>query len=207
MAWSPRTPAADVRLVGVIGTGVIGGGWAAKFLAQGYDVVAWDPGADAEARLARLLDTAWPSLEQLGLARTREAIGGRIASFFQRGTIEEALYEDVESALLTADCGVTASAELIRALRERVRKGERLGGERGERTDGAALAGVGGVGRGLGSAHVARPRRGALRAAGAEFSPKWTNLNSLNHKNFLVRAHARGRAAEISLDPWPTFIF
>ena len=68
MSWTPLTPAADVRLVGVIGTGVIGGGWAAKFLAQGYDVIAWDPGADAPERLERLLDVAWPSLETLGLA-------------------------------------------------------------------------------------------------------------------------------------------
>ena len=62
-------PAPDaVRTVAVVGTGVIGGGWAAHFLRTGYDVVAWDPGPDAEERLARLLDTAWPSLERLGLA-------------------------------------------------------------------------------------------------------------------------------------------
>ncbi len=68
MPWTPKTRPADVRTVGVIGTGVIGGGWAAKFLAQGYDVVAWDPGPDAAERLARLHDIAWPSLERLGLA-------------------------------------------------------------------------------------------------------------------------------------------
>lgn len=68
MTWTPKTSPADVRTVGVIGTGVIGGGWAAKFLAQGYDVVAWDPGPDAAERLARLHDIAWPSLERLGLA-------------------------------------------------------------------------------------------------------------------------------------------
>ncbi len=56
-----------VRTVTVVGTGVIGGGWAAHFLRRGYDVVAWDPGPDAAARLAGLLDTAWPSLERLGL--------------------------------------------------------------------------------------------------------------------------------------------
>ncbi|MFM7552013.1 MAG: 3-hydroxyacyl-CoA dehydrogenase NAD-binding domain-containing protein [Actinomycetota bacterium] len=68
MTWTPKANPADVRTVGVIGTGVIGGGWAAKFLAQGYDVVAWDPGPDAAGRLARLHDIAWPSLERLGLA-------------------------------------------------------------------------------------------------------------------------------------------
>lgn len=68
MTWIPKANPADVRTVGVIGTGVIGGGWAAKFLAQGYDVVAWDPAPDAAERLARLHDIAWPSLERLGLA-------------------------------------------------------------------------------------------------------------------------------------------
>jgi carnitine 3-dehydrogenase len=57
-----------VGTVAVIGTGVIGGGWAAHFLRRGYDVVAWDPGPDARTRLSNLLDTAWPSLERLGLS-------------------------------------------------------------------------------------------------------------------------------------------
>jgi carnitine 3-dehydrogenase len=65
-AGRPRPDA--VRTVTVVGTGVIGGGWAAHFLRRGYDVVAWDPGPDARTRLASLLDTAWPSLEKLGLA-------------------------------------------------------------------------------------------------------------------------------------------
>lgn len=61
-------PAPDaVRTVAIVGTGVIGGGWAAHFLRTGYDVVAWDPGPDAEERLGVLLDTAWPALERLGL--------------------------------------------------------------------------------------------------------------------------------------------
>jgi carnitine 3-dehydrogenase len=61
-------PAPDaVHTIGIIGAGVIGGGWAAHFLRMGYDVVAWDPSPDAAQRLSGLLDTAWPSLEQLGL--------------------------------------------------------------------------------------------------------------------------------------------
>jgi len=57
-----------VVTVTVVGTGVIGGGWAAHFLRRGYDVVAWDPGPDARTRLSALLDTAWPALERLGLS-------------------------------------------------------------------------------------------------------------------------------------------
>jgi carnitine 3-dehydrogenase len=61
-------PAPDaVRTVAVIGTGVIGGGWAAHFLRRGYDVVAWDPGPGAADRLRGLVDRAWPFLQRLGL--------------------------------------------------------------------------------------------------------------------------------------------
>jgi carnitine 3-dehydrogenase len=63
-----RPEPAAVRRVACIGAGVIGGGWAAHFLARGYDVVAWDPVPDAEGRLRELVATAWPALEALGLA-------------------------------------------------------------------------------------------------------------------------------------------
>ncbi|AWN30940.1 3-hydroxyacyl-CoA dehydrogenase NAD-binding domain-containing protein [Streptomyces sp. NEAU-S7GS2] len=58
----------DVRRIACIGAGVIGGGWVAHFLARGYDVTAWDPAADAEDKLRRLVAAAWPALEQIGLA-------------------------------------------------------------------------------------------------------------------------------------------
>jgi carnitine 3-dehydrogenase len=58
----------DVRTVAVVGTGVIGGGWAAHFLRMGYDVVAYDPGPGASDRLEALVDNAWPALERIGLA-------------------------------------------------------------------------------------------------------------------------------------------
>ncbi len=54
--------------VACVGAGVIGGGWVAHFLAQGFRVRAWDPGPGAEAKLRRLVDAAWPALTSLGLA-------------------------------------------------------------------------------------------------------------------------------------------
>lgn len=56
-----------VSTVGIVGTGVIGGGWALHFLARGLDVVAFDPHPEAGARFERLSETAWPALERLGL--------------------------------------------------------------------------------------------------------------------------------------------
>jgi carnitine 3-dehydrogenase len=88
-----------VRRVGVIGTGVIGGGWAAHFLRMGLDVVAFDPASGAEDRLRRLVAEAWPTLERLGLrdgadpARLRFADGLEAAAagveFIQESTRED----------------------------------------------------------------------------------------------------------------------
>ncbi len=66
MPTSRPDPAA-VRTVTCAGTGVIGGGWVAYFLAKGYDVVAWDPAPGAEERLGHLVDAAWPALTEIGL--------------------------------------------------------------------------------------------------------------------------------------------
>jgi len=62
-----RVAPEDVRTVTCAGAGVIGGGWAAYFLARGYDVVAWDPAPDAEDKVRHLVDAAWPALTALGL--------------------------------------------------------------------------------------------------------------------------------------------
>ena len=59
--------AQDIETVAVIGTGVIGSGWAARMLAHGLDVVAWDPGPDWQGRLRAALENAWPALTRLGL--------------------------------------------------------------------------------------------------------------------------------------------
>jgi 3-hydroxyacyl-CoA dehydrogenase len=54
--------------IGIVGTGVIGAGWAAYFLARGFDVAATDPADGAEKRLRTLVDQFWPALERVGLA-------------------------------------------------------------------------------------------------------------------------------------------
>lgn len=67
-SFVPAVAPDEVRTVACVGTGTIGGGWAAHFLARGYDVVAWDPGPDAATRVRAVVDAAWPALTQLGLA-------------------------------------------------------------------------------------------------------------------------------------------
>jgi carnitine 3-dehydrogenase len=59
----------EIARVAVIGAGVIGSGWAARFLANGLDVIAADPAPDGEARMRAGVANAWPALEQRGLAQ------------------------------------------------------------------------------------------------------------------------------------------
>ncbi|MEM7428925.1 MAG: 3-hydroxyacyl-CoA dehydrogenase NAD-binding domain-containing protein [Pseudomonadota bacterium] len=62
-------PAPDqVKTVASIGAGPIGAGWAAHFLARGYDVTAYIHDASEEGAFRKILDTGWVSLEGLGLA-------------------------------------------------------------------------------------------------------------------------------------------
>ena len=68
MTAESRVAPDQVRTVACVGAGVIGGGWAAYFLARGYRVMAWDPAPDAETRLRHVVDQAWPALTELGLA-------------------------------------------------------------------------------------------------------------------------------------------
>jgi carnitine 3-dehydrogenase len=57
----------DIRRVAIVGGGVIGGGWAARCLAHGLDVVATDPGPGAEEKLRATVANAWPALTTVGL--------------------------------------------------------------------------------------------------------------------------------------------
>lgn len=60
---------ARIRRLALIGTGVIGSGWAARALANGLDVSAWDPARGAETRLRAAVANAWPALERVGLRK------------------------------------------------------------------------------------------------------------------------------------------
>ena len=65
----PANTSSDrIATVAIVGTGVIGTGWAARCLAHGLDVVATDPAPRAEERLRNGVANAWPALEKTGLA-------------------------------------------------------------------------------------------------------------------------------------------
>jgi carnitine 3-dehydrogenase len=61
------TEPGQVTRVGIVGAGVIGGGWALHFLRMGLDVDVYDPGPDAQPNLLRMVEETWPLLERIGL--------------------------------------------------------------------------------------------------------------------------------------------
>ncbi|HQZ01216.1 MAG TPA: signal recognition particle-docking protein FtsY [Thauera sp.] len=62
---------------------------------------------------------SWGDRLKAGLARTRQQLGGGLASLFGLRKIDEDLLEELESTLLMADCGVDATQHLIDDLRRR----------------------------------------------------------------------------------------
>lgn len=83
---------------------------------------------DKEAAPAAELDSQPPSggwLTRLksGLTKTREKLGAQVAGLFGAGRkLDQAFYEELETVLLSADVGVTATTHLIDGLRERARR-------------------------------------------------------------------------------------
>ena len=61
-----------IKTVGIVGAGVIGAGWATRALARGYDVMASDPGPNAEEILKGKIANAWPAMINIGWAKTPE---------------------------------------------------------------------------------------------------------------------------------------
>jgi carnitine 3-dehydrogenase len=56
-----------VSRIGIVGAGVIGGGWVLHYLRMGLDVAVYDPAPSARGDLLRMLEETWPLLERIGL--------------------------------------------------------------------------------------------------------------------------------------------
>ena len=64
----------------------------------------------------------WATKVRLGLSRTRDNLGKRLSGLLGGGKIDEALYEEMETVLLTADTGVNATTWLLDELRRKVKR-------------------------------------------------------------------------------------
>ncbi|PTU63620.1 signal recognition particle-docking protein FtsY [Chromobacterium sp. Panama] len=73
-----------------------------------------------EAEPLSLKKMSWAERLKAGLSKTRDKLGKSLASLFGGGKIDEELYEELETVLLTADMGVDATLHLLGDVRERV---------------------------------------------------------------------------------------
>ncbi len=122
----------NLSTTAILGTGVIGGSWAALFLAAGLKVRAYDPGDLDGSQLRKAIDVAWPALQALGLTdngdrenfevcqSAAEAVSG--AGFVQESVperieIKHALYAEIEPALdSNAVVASSASGLLVKEM-------------------------------------------------------------------------------------------
>ena len=66
-----------------------------------------------------MVSPSWAARLKAGLARTRDVLNTPVSELFARRKIDEALYEELEAALLQADCGVPAAQALVADLRKK----------------------------------------------------------------------------------------
>jgi fused signal recognition particle receptor len=66
-----------------------------------------------------MVASSWAARLKAGLARTRDVLNTPVSELLNRRRIDEALYEELEAALVQADCGVAAARDLVSQLRKR----------------------------------------------------------------------------------------
>ena len=132
----------EVQRIALVGGGVIGGGWAARCLANGLEVVLTDPRAEARDYVEKTIADAWPVLEAAGLTdkgdRSRLYFADDIAAavaqadFIQENVPERedlkiAVHEEIsQHAKSDAIIASSSSGLLPSRLQSRCRHPERL---------------------------------------------------------------------------------
>ena len=62
---------------------------------------------------------SWAARLKAGLARTRDVLNTPVSELFARKTLDASLYDELEAALLRADCGVAAAQSVISSLKKK----------------------------------------------------------------------------------------
>jgi fused signal recognition particle receptor len=114
------------------------------------------------------------------LGRSRAAIAQGLSGLLTRGVGDEEAWEELEEALLSADVGVTTTAELIERLRERARARAAAGAELRELLREALLAEVGTGDRTLALDLIEEDQRpGIVLVVGVNGTGKTTTVGKL----------------------------
>ena len=101
------------QIAAIIGGGVIGGGWAARFLLAGWDVMVYDTDPEAERKIAEVMVNARASapflvegaMPQEGVLRFADSLDEAVAeaswiqeSVPERPEIKRAVYQEIQKA-------------------------------------------------------------------------------------------------------------
>ncbi|HEY0906773.1 MAG TPA: signal recognition particle-docking protein FtsY [Methylophilus sp.] len=78
--------------------------------------------AEPETPVPESTALSWSQRLKQGLAKTRQQLGGQLSALFGGGKIDEEVYEELETILLTSDVGVSATQHLLAELRHRVKR-------------------------------------------------------------------------------------
>ena len=130
-----------MKTAAIIGGGVIGGGWAARFLLNGWDVSVFDPDPEAERKIAEVLaqarwalpmlyDRALPAEGRLTFAATlEEAVTG--ADYIQESVperidLKHQVYAQIAAANSDAPLGSSTSGFKPSELRDGMPTGGRI---------------------------------------------------------------------------------
>ena len=78
--------------------------------------------AEVSAPQADELQISWTERLKKGLSKTRSQLGKQLTGLFSGRKIDEDVYEELETILLTSDVGVTATQALLEDIRNRVKR-------------------------------------------------------------------------------------
>ena len=78
--------------------------------------------ADVNTQQAAEPSISWTERLKKGLSKTRSQLGKQLTGLFSGGKIDEDVYEELETILLTSDVGVTATQALLEDIRNRVKR-------------------------------------------------------------------------------------
>jgi len=125
----------------IIGGGVIGGGWAARFLVNGWDVAVFDPDPDAERKIGEVLDNARAALPMLydcdlpaeGRLRFCDSIAEAVAganwvqeSVSERLDLKHRVFAEIQAANSAVPVGSSTSGFKPSELQEGATAPERI---------------------------------------------------------------------------------
>ncbi len=105
--------------VGLVGTGVIGTGWAVRALARGHSIVASDQADGAHDRLVAGIEKAWPAAIRLGVFAEAdptavEWVGSAAEVAESADLVQESVPEDLDiKAAVHSELGSAAGPEVI----------------------------------------------------------------------------------------------